>query len=267
MENETMDFSIPSNQPVSENGHSLAANKSVDVFNALSLYNEELGMRYEQDGYNPFGEGFVLTEDYANDILQNKSQNLDSILPENFLEYGNKEVAKHFGTSIQNSGKLIDALQNEIAVTTDENLRKQIMKCLVFVKNRNELLKLNIAKLKQKDANAIKMYLEMYGMDSELSELMKDTFTEEANMQMVITQMLNAANKRTINLKTKSTKFMREFEQAQMNQQAEQMQQAQNIQEAAKQMQEQAQMQEQENQQPDQQEKDEQEKVDQDLAR
>ena len=56
----------------SENGHTLSKSKSVDVFNALNLYSEELGARYEQEGYNPFGEGFVLTEDYANEILENK---------------------------------------------------------------------------------------------------------------------------------------------------------------------------------------------------
>ncbi len=224
MEIEVTDLS---SQPVSENGHSLPSTKSVDVFNALSLYNEELGEKYEKEGYNPFDDDFVLTEDYANEILQNKSQDIDHILSENFLDYSNKEVSKNFETAMQKGNKVIEALQNEIAVTGDEKVKGQLKKCLIFVKNRNELLKANIAKLKQKDANAIKMYLEMYGMDSELSEIMKDTFTEEANMQVVISQMINAANRRAINVKSKSIKFVKQYQQAQVNEQrAEQTQQA-----------------------------------------
>ena len=236
------------NQEISENGHSLAKNKSVDVFNALSLYNEELGIKYEQEGYNPFEDGFVLTEDYAKDILENKSKDLNSILPENFLDYGNKEVSKHFENSLSNSEKVIEALQNELIVSNDENLKKQIKKCLVFMKNRNELLKMNIAKLKQKDINALKMYLEMYGMDSELSELMKDSFNEEANMQIVISQMLGVAHRRSINLKQKSSKFIREIKNAQMQQASEQVQQTAQTQVAQQQVQKKEEKQEKEQQ-------------------
>lgn len=204
----------------SENGHTLSQSKSVDVFNALNLYSEELGARYEQEGYNPFGEGFVLTEDYANEILENKSKKPDEILPDNFLEFGNKEVSKHFETALLNGQQLVEAMQKQLDSAPDEKVKKQIKKNIIFLKNRNELLKVNIAKLKQKDANALKMYIEMFGMDSELSELLKDTFNEQANIQIVVSQMMNVAFRRSTNIKQKA-QVLKKVQQAEINNQAQ----------------------------------------------
>ena len=203
-----------------EDGHSLAQGKSVDVFNALSLYNEELGTRYEQEGYNPFGEDFVLTPEFANDILENKSKDPNEIMSEYFLEFGNKQVSKHFENALSNGQKLVSAMQEQLNNAPDEKVKKQIKKNIIFLKNRNELLKVNIAKLKQKDANAIKMYLEMYGMDSELSELLKDTFNEKANTQMIVSQMMNIAFKRSTNIKQKA-QVLKKVQEAQANNQAQ----------------------------------------------
>ena len=216
MENQftSMDFSQ------AEDGHSLAQGKSVDVFNALSLYNEELGTRYEQEGYNPFGEDFVLTPEFANDILENKSKDPNSIMSENFLEFSNKQISKHFETALSNGEKIVNAMQDQLNNAPDEKVKKQIKKNIIFLKNRNELLKVNIAKLKQKDANAIKMYLEMYGMDSELSELLKDTFNEKANTQMIVSQMMNVAFKRSTNIKQKAD-VLKKVQEAQINNQAQ----------------------------------------------
>ena len=204
----------------SENGHTLAQNKSVDVFNALNLYSEELGTRYEQEGYNPFGDDFVLTEDYANEILEYKSKNPNEILPDNFLEFGNKEVSKHFENALLNGDKIIEALQKQLDSAPDEKVKKQIKKNIIFLKNRNELLKVNMAKLRQKDANALKMYIEMFGMDSELSELLKDTFNEKTNIQIIVSQMMNVAFRRSTNIKQKA-QLLKKVQEAELNNQAQ----------------------------------------------
>lgn len=173
----------------------LPEGKSVDVFNALSLVDESLGKLYVEKDYNPYGKDFVLTEEYADEILQNKI-NASDLSSENFLEHSNSEISKNFTTALENSEAILNALENETYVQSDPKVKEQIQRTIVTLKNRNELLKLNITKLKQKDANALKMYIELYGMDGELGELLKDTFTEKANMQALIMQFMALIQKR-----------------------------------------------------------------------
>lgn len=185
----------------------LPEGKSVDVFNALSLADESLGKLYVEQGYNPYGENFVLTEEYAGEILHNKVDASEKS-SQSFLEQSNSEISKSFTTALENSDNLVMALENEQYVTSDPKLKEQIGKAIVSLKNRSELLKLDITKLKQKDANAIKMYIELYGMDGELGELLKDTFTEKANMQALIMQFMALIQKRsgTVYAKAQSLK-------------------------------------------------------------
>ncbi len=173
----------------------LPEGKSVDVFNALSLVDESLGKLYVEKDYNPYGKDFVLTEEYASEILQNKI-NANDLSSQNFLEHSNSEIAKNFTTALENSEAILNALENETYVQSDPKVKEQIQRTIVTLKNRNELLKLNITKLKQKDANALKMYIELYGMDGELGELLKDTFTEKANIQALIMQFRALIQKR-----------------------------------------------------------------------
>mgnify|MGYP001625104123 FL=1 len=188
--------------------NALPEGKSVDVFNALSLCDENLGKLYEDQGYNPYKENFVLTEEYANEILKNKKNALE--ISENFLEYSNKEVSKHFTMALENTQDIISALMDELSKTSDEKVKGQIEKTIVTLKNRNELLKLNIGKLKQKDANALRMYQELFGIDSELSELLRDTFNEKANAQIVLMQLMSLIRARASVVYTKAKQLLRQ---------------------------------------------------------
>ena len=174
----------------------LPEGKSVDVFNALSLCDENLGKLYVDKGYNPYDENFVLTEEYAGEILQNK-KDTSALLTENFLEQANKEISKNFNIALQNGQDLIGALANEEIVSSDTKVKQQIKKTIVTLKNRNEILKMCIDKLKQKDADALRMYKELYGLDGELGDLLKDSFTEKANMQALIMQFMSLIYKRS----------------------------------------------------------------------
>ena len=187
---------------IKDNEHTLQDDKSVDIFNALSLYHKDLGTAYELEGYNPLGNNFKLTTDFTNAVLEAKQKGNKDIFPENFLEFSNKEISKYFANSINNTQSLISMLEQNLS-TTDEKLKQQIKMAIIFVKNRNQLLKMNIAKLKQKDANALRMYMELYGMDSELSELLRETFNEKANIQFIFQAMLNACQARSRVLKQK----------------------------------------------------------------
>ena len=188
-----------------DNSQVLPNGKSVDVFNALNLFCESLGELYKNQGYNPFDKDFVLTDEFTKEILERKL-NEGEIIPADFLEFSNKQVSKHFSTALNNNTALIELLSNEEKVTTDANMIKQVKNCILFLKNRNELLKMDILKLKNKDANALKMYIEMYGIDTQLSELLSETFNEKANLQLVISQMLNLCKTRTLPNKIKNIK-------------------------------------------------------------
>ena len=174
----------------------LAPDKSVDVFNALNLYNEELGALYENEGYNPFEQDFKLTEDFINEVLEDKKQQ-GEISTEEFLEKNNKTVAKNFAKAFIKNKELINKIKAELENVTDENVKAKMNKMLVTLKNRGEMLRLSIQKLKQKDANALKMYKDLFGLDSELSEILKDEFNEKVNMNNMVIRMIELCNSRS----------------------------------------------------------------------
>ena len=176
--------------------HELSSDKNVDVYNALNLFNPELGTMYEQQGYNPYDENFTLTEEYTSDVLNNK-KNTNDVLSQDFLEKNNKDVAKSFNKALACNNDILNTLNTELENTTDQKLKKQINQTIIVLKNRAELLKLNIEKLKQKDANALKMYQEIFGLDSEISELLCETYTDKANTQFVVQQMMALLYKRS----------------------------------------------------------------------
>lgn len=182
----------------------LPHNKNVDVFNALNLYNEELGFLYELEGYNPLGEDFVLTEDFAQSVLSNKgNENCDI---EEFLEHNNIQIAKNFTSAFEQNEKLINNFSQEIQNESDPRTKEEMKKMIISLKNRSQLLKLNIQKLKNKDANAIKMYKELFGQDCELSKILKDEFEEKLNIEMIIQKMIGLSITRVKNAKNKLSK-------------------------------------------------------------
>ncbi len=253
----------------------LPQGKSVDVFNALSIADESLGKLYIEQGYNPYGENFVLTEDYASEILHNKVDASEQ--SQSFLEQSNSEISKNFTTALENGTSLVTALENEQFVTSDAKLKEQIGKTIVSLKNRSELLKLDITKLKQKDANAIKMYIELYGMDGELGELLKDTFTEKANMQALILQFMALIQKRagTVYAKAQSLKnkvmdnatLKREIDKAVEQSKAEDMRRQAEIQENLRKEREEQELQEKQEQEERQREEEQQKQNQQDTQK
>lgn len=177
--------------------HDLKEDKSVDVFNALNLYNENLGKLYEEQGYNPFDSDFTLDEEFAKDVLEIKSKK-GKAFPEPFLDASNKNISKNFDIAIENNNEILKELQNKLKGNLSTQDKKQLKKMVITLKNRGELLKLAKDKLKQKDANALKMYLEIYGLDSELSELLEYSFTEKLNSIILSQKLFDLCKSRAI---------------------------------------------------------------------
>lgn len=225
--------------------------KNVDVFNALNLVCEDLGIQYEKEGYNPLGEDFTLTEDFANEILENK-RNGKEISCEGFLEKGNVEVGKHFQSALKNNQEILSSVEEKMSNTNDPVVLKELKKTIFFLKNRNELLKIFISKLKDKDANSLRMYIELFGLDNELSELLKDSYEEQVNATNIANEIFekckNRAVKKSFNIKVnkikQEEKLNEEIEEQQKQQAQEHVKQEQEKEQELKQEQEQEQEQE-----------------------
>ena len=89
-------------------------------------------------------------------------------------------------------------IQNKLNGNISAQDKKQLKKMIITLKNRGELLKLAKEKLQQKDANALKMYLEIYGLDSELSELLESSFTEKVNSIILSQKLFDLSRSRAI---------------------------------------------------------------------
>ncbi len=177
--------------------HKLASDKSTDVFNALNLYSEQLGSLYETEGYNPFDKDFVLDAEFTKDVLVNKNKRIE-VFPETFLEANNKSISKNFDIALENNTNLIDNLQKKVKELSSPKEQKQLKQIIVTLKNRGELLKISKEKLKQKNADAVKMYTEIFGLDSELSELLQDSYTKKINLVILMQKLLDLSKSRAI---------------------------------------------------------------------
>lgn len=171
-------------------------NINLDVFNALSLENEKLGQSYIENGYNPFNKEFILTEEYTKDTLQKRHKN-PSISNEPFLQANNKKIASSFQNAIAFNQlieqKLLLTLYNE---NLDKSVNREIEKVVVFLKNRGELLRLNLKQLKYKNTDALKLYTEIALLDKELSEILKNSFAKQLELENVFLLFIEICKKR-----------------------------------------------------------------------
>ena len=153
----------------------------LNIFNALNLINPALGKAYYQKGYNPFDDEFVLQNDYVQELL-GKAKDKQHIKTEDFLEQGNKEIAEIFKLAQKNT----EQLQNELEVLNKSNLKNVI----IFLKNRKELLSQAVKKLKNEKANSFLLYKDIVGIDTLYSEIVKETFFENFDKNIIIQNFL-----------------------------------------------------------------------------
>lgn len=156
-----------------------------DIYNALNLLNENLGESYLTQGFNPFDEGFELSEEFALERYHNACQKKEIISPD-FINQGTKQTQKAFETSVQNLDALIlnvDQLLSDY--TLDEKTKKQYENIRLYLICRRQLTLIFIAKLK-KQKNTLKMYEELTFLNHELEEYCTDIFTEFYNIQNAI---------------------------------------------------------------------------------
>lgn len=160
-----------------------------NVLNALNLIHPALGEAYTQKGYNPFEEGFVLESDYIEKILE-ENRDKTPILTEDFLETSSKEVKKYFQRSLQNTIELRNDFEtqlknDEFSNYENENIEKQVKNVILFLQNREQLLKTAIEQLKDPNANSLKLYQDITSINKKLSQLLKESYLEDFKKEVV----------------------------------------------------------------------------------
>lgn len=187
-------------------------NINPDVYNALNLYDEKLGEEYEKEGYNPFEPDFKLTKEFAEEVLENKPSKQE-IPKEDFLEVGAKKATSCFKNTLKASEKLVELLEQKMGSSgLDMSTIHQIQRALIFLKNRNQLLKRNIRELKYRNANALQMFTDMYVMDKELSDLLKETYESDVDINAILNQFVEVCKTRAkINIEKRQKQLQKEL--------------------------------------------------------
>lgn len=202
---------------------------NLEVFNALNLYNEDLGQSYLETGFNPFNKDFVLDEQYISDVLNNEKNKKEINCPD-FLEQTDSKIIKAFELSDVNTKNLIEALDkkinsSELTASQMESFKKIIVNLKMFGelnrKYKNEL---------RKKKNKYQMFLNMLALNWQLSEELAKSFTNEFNLNNALNKIVNIEkikqNSENEKLKEQAKQIIENnkklYEQDLLNKQAEQ---------------------------------------------
>lgn len=202
---------------------------NLEVFNALNLYNEDLGQSYLETGFNPFNKDFVLDEQYISDVLNNEKNKKEINCPD-FLEQTDSKIIKAFELSDVNTKNLIEALDkkinsSELTASQMESFKKIIVNLKMFGelnrKYKNEL---------RKKENKYQMFLNMLALNWQLSEELAKSFTNEFNLNNALNKIVNIEkikqNSENEKLKEQAKQIIENnkklYEQDLLNKQAEQ---------------------------------------------
>ena len=179
------------------------ASISYDVFNALNLINEKLGKAYEEKGYNPYGEQFSLDANYVQTLLE-KAKGKKSLDAEQFLENGNRAVSQNFKLALENT----EALKLDILAemeSAEPAMKDKLSEVVLYLNNRAELLSQAIEALKSGEASSLKLYEEVYNIDSVYGEILKESFLKNFNKTVAVENFLS-----TCRLRIKFEEFKQE---------------------------------------------------------
>lgn len=167
-------------------------NVDFNIFNALNLYNEDLGQCYLQNGFNPFDVNFTLDENYISDVLENEKNKKDISCPQ-FLEQSDFKISKSFDMSFENVSNL---LSQATTMLYDKNItpemKKLLQKLIATLKMFLELNKKYKSELKKKK-NRYQMFINMISLNWFLSEEMALSFTQEFDSNKIISKISELA--------------------------------------------------------------------------
>lgn len=186
-----------------------------NVYNALNLYNEELGKSYIQNNFNPFYPSFELNENFVIERFLNSAKNPEIVEPA-FISLGTQKTKEAFEQSANNCQSMlaeIDAKINDPNLS--DSLKEELKKLKIYLLCRIELLNINIKNLR-KNKNALKMYENVERLDLNLANLFKESYTQMFNIQIAINAYLE-------NVKYTSAAYKKEMENKRLIEKAKQI--------------------------------------------
>lgn len=173
-----------------------------NVYNALNLIQEDLGEIYKESGFNPFGEEYILTEDFVIERFSNNKAAKEVLTP-NFLN-GEKETLTAFSASANNAQEIINKLDEKInSPETPEPVKAELKKLKMYLLCRIELLN-NYKKNFKKKKNDLKMYKNILAVDWKTADIFEETFKEQFDVQIAVSAFLEFA-------KTNSKSYQKEL--------------------------------------------------------
>ena len=164
--------------------------KEIDysVYNTLNLMAPTLGESYVADGYNPFPEGYTASEDDISEILKKKKECKKIEASPDFIENGVSSSKHSFKTALQNTTLLKEEMIKKM-INSDVLSKKQCEKVVLYLKNREQLLKKFLTKI-NRGANILEMLQELTDLDPELAEKLKSTFYKNFNLQIALDNLV-----------------------------------------------------------------------------
>ena len=175
-----------------------------NIFNALNLYNENLGELYITNQFNPFDDNFKLTEDFIIEYYTNNLQAKEINEPE-FLTGGIIETKAAFENSLHNCNSLLEKVESQLNSTNISLEEKEKLKKLKqYILCRNALLNLYIKTLK-KDKKTLKMYASLQGLNWKYGEILDSSYIKQIDIQIVINALMQIqAKQENTNLQLKA---------------------------------------------------------------
>ena len=164
-------------------------NINYNVYNALNLACEDLGERYLETGFNPFGEHFMLDEQYITDSLLNGKNTPEIKCPE-FVEQGEKACNNAFSCSLENCTTLLAELEGQLNnPDLSPEAKAKLQKIITYLKMRIELLVIFTQKQK-KNKNKFVQYKKLLALNYTYGDILEDSYTDIFDAHAIANQLL-----------------------------------------------------------------------------
>jgi len=149
--------------------------KKIDhsVLNTLYLMSEDLGKAYEQEGFNPFQEGYELNAKQIDGILLNNENNEPISAPE-FLDNNKRSTLKNFSLSEKFNDELEGMVSTENFQHQDNGMNMEE----VYLRCRKKMLQLAQNEIKSGGMSPLEAYEKMYRLNRSYAKVMEQTFVD-----------------------------------------------------------------------------------------
>lgn len=159
-------------------------NINYNIYNALNLACEDLGERYLETGFNPFGDNFVLNEEYITDNLLN-CKNAPEIKCPEFIEKGEKASIQAFECSLENCTALLAETESKLnSPDLTPEAKAKLQKIIIYLKMRIELLIIFTQKQK-KAKNKFNQYKKLLSLNYTYGDILEDSYEESFDLHLI----------------------------------------------------------------------------------